>query len=339
MNQWYYSDTQRQQQGPISTDELTILHQQGAVTPETLVWRDGMSDWRPWREVMAEIIASNTGNDTVIDMVVEPAAGMGVVPTTETGSATLQVATEAAPDHVNDRIDDSFESSPYSPPKAAVTHSHNAHLDAGRVVYAGFLKRFAGLFIDNTITMVLSYAVIIPMYMMAGLGVFGMKSTTENPFESGMFIGVLLGTYAVAFTLPSLYYGWMQASSKQATLGKMAAGIKIVRSDGSRIGFWRGFLRHLAQILFAMFSCGLGSLISAIMTAVTERKQALHDMICDTVVVDKYAFTASKDLQKEELTTATIIILVIEVLLMLGAIAAYAVFIAMVVNGKTPSWA
>src|SRR3546814_1500810 len=78
----------------------------------------------------------------------------------------------------------------------------------------------------------------------------------------------------------------------------MAIGIKVVRSDGPGCGFWRGFARYFASILSAILLC-----IGYLMVAFTERKQALHDMICDTVVVDQWAFTAHPDQQREELGT------------------------------------
>src|SRR3546814_4237002 len=84
----------------------------------------------------------------------------------------------------------------------------------------------------------------------------------------------------------------------------MASGIKVVRSDGEGCGFWRGFGRY-----FGMMLSGLILGIGFLMAAFTERKQALHDMICDTVVVDQWAFTAHPDQQREELGTVAWVVL------------------------------
>src|SRR3546814_4597041 len=84
----------------------------------------------------------------------------------------------------------------------------------------------------------------------------------------------------------------------------MAIGIKVVRSDGPGCGFWRGFARYFASILSAILLC-----IGYLMVAFTERKQALHDMICDTVVVDQWAFTAHPDQQRVELGTVAWVVL------------------------------
>lgn len=47
------------------------------------------------------------------------------------------------------------------------------------------------------------------------------------------------------------------------------------------------------------------------MAAFTQRKQGLHDLICDTLVVDKWAFINTPELQCADLGTVTIVILVL----------------------------
>jgi hypothetical protein len=48
--QWYYTRGQ-QQCGPVSSAELKRLADQGDLTPDALVWRDGLKDWFPARGV------------------------------------------------------------------------------------------------------------------------------------------------------------------------------------------------------------------------------------------------------------------------------------------------
>src|SRR6476659_4486846 len=51
---WYYAAEGRQA-GPISQTELAALVQQGQVTMESLVWREGMANWQPLRDVRSSI--------------------------------------------------------------------------------------------------------------------------------------------------------------------------------------------------------------------------------------------------------------------------------------------
>ncbi|MEG2981856.1 MAG: RDD family protein, partial [Stenotrophomonas sp.] len=46
-----------------------------------------------------------------------------------------------------------------------------------------------------------------------------------------------------------------------------------------------------------------------LMAAFTERKHARPDMLCDTLVVDKWAFTENAEFQERGLGTVTIVIL------------------------------
>src|SRR6478736_889309 len=45
---WFY-EAAGQQQGPVPEHELDRLIAEGKVTPNTLVWSEGMADWQPLR--------------------------------------------------------------------------------------------------------------------------------------------------------------------------------------------------------------------------------------------------------------------------------------------------
>jgi len=66
----------------------------------------------------------------------------------------------------------------------------------------------------------------------------------------------------------------------EATPGKLALGLRIVRADGSKLSHGRIIGRFFAEKLSA-FVFFIGYLIAAF----DDQKRALHDMICDTRVV------------------------------------------------------
>ncbi len=74
------------------------------------------------------------------------------------------------------------------------------------------------------------------------------------------------------FTLFIGRYGW--------TPGKRICRLRVVRSDGSRVGYGRAMGRYFAYGLSALIFY-----IGFLMVIWTERKQGLHDKIVDTVVV------------------------------------------------------
>ena len=63
------------------------------------------------------------------------------------------------------------------------------------------------------------------------------------------------------------------------------------------------------------------------------RKQALHDMLCDTLVVDKWAFTERPDLQRRELGAVTIVVLVVLALMVVVATVAIGAALVMAARG------
>jgi uncharacterized RDD family membrane protein YckC len=285
MTEWYYSDAQRQQHGPVGPDHLASLHARGLLPGETLVWREGMSEWKPWREMMREVIVGGMPEDPRAEALVR--------------------AAEAAPDDGAYRPYAIAERSPYAPPTARV-EAAAAVVHGEHVVYAAFWKRFAALVIDNFLLGIVG--AIIGAVIGFNQAMSGDFDTTYSPVD--------LVVQILSMLISACYFGWMYSSSHQASLGKMAVGIKVVRSDGSPIGFWRGFARYFATIV-----SGLLLMIGYIMAAFTDRKQALHDMICDTLVVDKHAYTEHWELQREELDAVTIVILVLFGLFVLGMLA------------------
>jgi uncharacterized RDD family membrane protein YckC len=135
------------------------------------------------------------------------------------------------------------------------------------VQYAGFWLRVAAALIDGLIVS----AVSIPFTLATG-GDLGDPGSRADVFGSPW--------YPVVTVAQWLYYALMESSSKQATVGKMALGIRVTDLDGRRIGFGRATGRYFAKILSALI-LGIGFL----MAAFTEKKQALHDMIAGTLVV------------------------------------------------------
>ncbi len=86
------------------------------------------------------------------------------------------------------------------------------------------------------------------------------------------------GELLVEFYLPALAYGVLLVRFYSASAGKRFLGIQVVRSDGSRVGWGRAFVRELVKFspLLPVVVCMVGLRID---------KRGLHDMLADTVVV------------------------------------------------------
>jgi len=297
MTEWYFADGQ-DRQGPLSADDMRQRFQRGDITLATLVWREGFAQWAPLSEAVDELqlqnlaaAASNLGSG--IDLRGDYTAidnGTAPLPGTGGGGGTY---------------------SPYTAPAAATGYANAAVVNGQDVVYAGFWKRYAAYFIDY----ILLTVVTLPLSMIINL-------TGAGSGNESVQVALTLVVMLLSMVISIGYYAGFHASRGGATLGKMAVGIKVVRGNGERISFLRAFCRYLATIVSSLIL-----MIGFIMAAFTERKQALHDMMCDTLVVDKWAFTEHPELQQRGLGTVTIVILVLAALAM---VALFGVMIAMI---------
>ncbi len=77
-------------------------------------------------------------------------------------------------------------------------------------------------------------------------------------------------------------YHTLGVSLFSTTIGKRLLGLYVLRRDGSKISPLRAFCRYLASILSFLIL-----FIGVLIVAFRQDKRALHDMICDTVVVKK----------------------------------------------------
>jgi len=93
--------------------------------------------------------------------------------------------------------------------------------------------------------------------------------------NSSETIGILLTIIVAALNLGVL------AGLTGFTVGKWAAGLRILRDDGHEIGIGRAFLRHFAGYPLSFITLGVGFL----MAALTSRGRALHDVVAGTLVV------------------------------------------------------
>ena len=61
MNDWYHS-VGGKQQGPVTHREMERLVSSGELKKETLIWKDGMENWKPAGDVLPDLF--NTGEST-----------------------------------------------------------------------------------------------------------------------------------------------------------------------------------------------------------------------------------------------------------------------------------
>ncbi len=159
-------------------------------------------------------------------------------------------------------------------------------------VYAGFGQRLLAFIIDGIIIGIVYTVILTPIMTVIGLGIAseaqnmqGLSEDEATAATVGMVGSILaaVGTAILAiYAIQLLYYAIMESSKYQASVGKLAMGIKVVDLNGNRVSFGTAFIRAIGKIL-----SGAIMYIGYLMAAFTEKKQGLHDMIASTLVVKK----------------------------------------------------
>lgn len=243
---WYYANS-GDRQGPVSDEEFFQLIANGRVRDDTLVWKQGMPDWRRYSEL---------------------APSLAVPP-------ALPAAANLSPGE--SRTASTVVSTPEFIRACGV---------AGRQ-YAGFWIRFVAVVIDGIILGIggqlvgsLVQATLFPD------GLRRLAELRDHPESadpgSVVFIFQMMAVMLLVTTLLGIAYDIFFLRRYAATPGKLAVGIRIERADGSPLSVGRIIGRYFGRMLSSLLLF-VGYLIAAF----DDEKRALHDFICDTRVVKR----------------------------------------------------
>ena len=135
----------------------------------------------------------------------------------------------------------------------------------------GFWPRLGAYLLDQVVLYALSFLIFDTLVGMTPLG------TDRNNFDWPVFGRRL----AVETMLALTYYSGLTGQFG-ATIGKMAIGARVVRMDGTPVGFGLAALRFLATFVSSISLC-----IGYLMIGFRPDHRALHDLIVGTQVVYK----------------------------------------------------
>jgi uncharacterized RDD family membrane protein YckC len=160
-------------------------------------------------------------------------------------------------------------------------------MDQGQPTYAGFWMRFLAYIIDAILLGVVSLVIFIPLLGVIGLTAsMNLSDMEQGSAAGGGVIAALIATYMICALIIAvagwLYFALMESSAKQATLGKLALGLRVTDMNGARVSFGRATGRYFGKIV-----SGLILYIGFIMAGFTQQKQALHDIMAGCLVIRK----------------------------------------------------
>jgi len=221
---WYLAHG-RQQIGPVEDADFEVLVSTGHVTADTLVWREGMEAWEPYRAVVALAAGERL-----------PQPGY-----------TCAVCHKVFP------ADDVIElqgTTVCAVCKPIVVQQIEAGVRVvGTMAYAGFWIRFAAKLLDQILLMAVNFAL---QGIAAALGLL-----------LGEIVSVLLSLF-VTFAMLAIQVGYTTYFLGRfgATLGKMVCGLRVVTAEGEPLTYLRAFGRHFADMLSGL-TLGVGYIMVA----------------------------------------------------------------------------
>ena len=241
--EWYFEDN-GERQGPLDDAGLEQAVAEGTVTAETLVWNATMSDWTAY------------------------------------GQATASVAIGQA-HQVCDECGESFG-------EYEMLAYEGSHVCAGcKPVFLQKLRqgveigtadmepgsmgrRLVAQWVDGFLLQVAATAIQFVVALLIG------RILVNN--DMNIIIASVVGLL-LSYGLSASYEGYFYSTSG-STPGKSLLKVKVVRSDGSTLTFWRGFGLFFARVLVALpLGAGLW------MAFFDEYRRGWHDRMCDTRVV------------------------------------------------------
>lgn len=253
---WYYAE-ENAKKGPVSELEFEELIGSGVIQAQTLVWRDGMSDWQPLAAVRPET------NGPVV-----------AVEETVPGQSSCCECGRFFPQEDMIHYGNSWVCASCKP---IFFQKIQEGLKVGPALnYASFETRWAAKIVDGIIVRIVGLLIII----LVGI-IYGDSSVMANIQEAldTIFSGP---SWTVNFVLGLIYSAGF-VGKYGATPGKMLLKLRVVTAEGEKVSYRRAAGRSVAeQVNRVIFYLGY---IMAAFDAVERR--TLHDRICNTRVIVK----------------------------------------------------
>jgi uncharacterized RDD family membrane protein YckC len=142
-------------------------------------------------------------------------------------------------------------------------------------VFAGFWRRVWAGMIDVSLEIVV--ALLIALFIDAIFKLMGRAFGIQQ--DSAAYVTGF--TFIVLLTVGGWLYAALSESSRyRATIGKRIMHLQVVSVGGEKLNFGQASVRHVMKFL-SLFTLGIGFL----MAGWTKRRQALHDIPTDCLVI------------------------------------------------------
>ena len=263
---WYYA-SQGKRVGPVEDTEFEALVETGAITQDTLVWNETLSQWTPYGAL--EQKASSPKPQPQPSEQTQESRERPTLDFEQKKSACSECGNLFAQDDMI-RYQNVWVCANCKP--IFVQKLKEGAALSTEVIFAGFWERFAAKFLDGLIqgvvNAVFSFALGITLAALAGRG-------REDGVSTAITVLAQLLKLAIAAAYTTFFVG-----KYGATPGKMALGLKVVTSSEGEVSYARALGRYFAEWL-----SGITLTIGYLISIWDDEKRTLHDRICDTRVI------------------------------------------------------
>jgi uncharacterized RDD family membrane protein YckC len=198
-----------------------------------------------------------------------------------------------------------------------ITPPNTTRLAGGEEVkYAHFIHRWAAHLFDTWLLNLTALLIIGIIFLIAYLAMgpsFGpLNLKSDEIFIMGMMF-FMFGYFLLYPVLSGIYHTYLEGPQKHGSFGKRFLGIAVVTDKGGAMDYAKAFARWFSSIV-----SHLTQSIGFVIAAFTPRRQALHDYIVGTLVVEspnpKYA-----DISRNNRATGVLLICIFILPIILAA--------------------
>ncbi|MGB3241237.1 MAG: RDD family protein [Candidatus Omnitrophota bacterium] len=143
--------------------------------------------------------------------------------------------------------------------------------------YGSLFKRFFSFLIDSII-LGMVFFLAFHRFIFSFLS----KVDVSGPNATRGFF-IISTVLCLAFAIIMLFYGTFFIGKYGSTLGQKLCKLKVLTAVGGELGYKKAFLRGLA---FLVYYLPYITMIFAIFAVNDKKKQAIHDKMCRTIVVN-----------------------------------------------------
>lgn len=181
------------------------------------------------------------------------------------------------------------------------------------VKYANFFHRWAAFLVDqwllSSVALLLVFGTAAAIYFLVGF------SFEKDPDAAVILMAGSVLAYMLLYVgMSGSYHIYFESSSRQGSLGKQYLGLHVTTDQGLALDRRTAALRWFSAAL-----SHLSQNIGFLMAAFTQKRQALHDFLASTLVLERDATASAKPINRNQ---RSVIVLVLGIFVLPIAVAA-----------------